>query len=153
MATLPGNPRDDQYPPTGYPYRPSPAAQRPMPGTAPRPSAPRRPSMGMPERRLPKSRTLDLVRDLKRAVGVGAVLTFGVFVALIAGRLSSATAAGTSGTDASNGSSNGSLFTGNDQNSSDSNGGYFGQQTGSGSFGSFGGGGFSSGPVTGTSVS
>jgi uncharacterized membrane protein YgcG len=144
MATLPGDPRDNHYPPTGYPYRP---------GAAPRPPAPRRPSAGEPEQRLPKPQALEFVRDLKRAAGVGAVLIFGVFVALIAGRLSSANAASTSGTGVPNDSSNGSLFGGNNQNSSDAHGGYFGQQTGSGSFGSFGGGGFSSGPVTGSSVS
>jgi hypothetical protein len=108
---------------------------------------------GAPEQRLSKPQALTLVRDLKKVALAGAVLTFGAFGVLIAGRLNTTNAASTSGTDngVSNGSSNGSLFGGDD------NGGYFGQQNddgGSGNFGgSFNGGGFNNGPVTGSSVS
>jgi hypothetical protein len=68
MATLPSGPRDSQYPPTGYRYRPDAAL---------RPPAPRRPSAGKPEQRRSKPQALELVRNLKRAIGMGAVLTFG----------------------------------------------------------------------------
>jgi hypothetical protein len=150
MADQQNNSPDNRWPPASYPYQPRPVDQRPMPGAAPRPPAPPRAPTGRLQPRLSKPQALELARDLKRAVGLGSVLAFGIFAALIAGKLTSTNAASSSGTGTN--VSNSSSFFGDDDRHGD-DGGFFSQQNNGGSFGGFGGGGFQSGPVTGSSVS
>jgi hypothetical protein len=97
-----------------------------------------------------KPEALARVRELKKTIITATVLSFGAFAILVAGRLANASG------NTSSSNTAGPSFSGDDngtiQSSSD-DGGYFGQGSRGSNFGNVGGSGFSSGPVTGSTVS